>query len=65
MSIKLEKFPYLLTTLILLLFAPFVLAEEIAIRYGTASEEIFSEPHDIENRGDTYFFHTKTNSPVE
>jgi len=47
MSIKLEKFTYLLTTLILLLFAPFVLTEEIAIRYVTASEEIFSEPHDI------------------
>jgi YVTN family beta-propeller protein len=47
MSIKLKNFPYLLTTFKLLLFAPFVLTEEFAIHYVTASEEIFSEPHDI------------------
>ena len=47
MSIKPKIFLYLPYTLILLLFAPILLTEEIVIPYVTVSEEIFSEPHDI------------------
>lgn len=47
MNIKQEKLWYLHTTLILLLFAPAALTEEVAIRYVAVSEEFLSEPHDI------------------
>lgn len=47
MTFKPQLICFLPGALTILLFASLTLAEAIAVRYVTASEEIFSEPHDV------------------